>query len=409
MTPTERLILGLYAAVVAAWPIRYLVVGWVIGRCDSLDLGSPRVEADHPKVTAIIPAKDEESTLGECLASVCAQGYPGLEILVVDDRSTDGTAAIVEGFAARDPRVRLIRIHELPPGWTGKTHALHVATAQAAGDWLWYLDADTRHHPDCLSIVLKYALDQKTSMASLVPEMRCETYWEKVVQPLAGIVLMRSFPLFLVNREDKKLAFANGQYILMTRAAYAASGGHEAVRDRFVEDIYLAQRVKAAGLPIRVAFGTAISSTRMYTSLPTIVRGWSRIMYDAMGRRSWPLVAKVVEPIVFSQSAYVAGAVGLAGVAAGWPGPLWGWLLGLTAVNLLMQFAVLHRLYRISSPRTARYAAWYPLAGLVSDWILLRSIRMCGTGRVSWRGTSYGPSVAGTEDAGGGGADTRSP
>ena len=391
MTPTERVILGLYVAVVAAWPIRYLVVGWIIGRCDSLDLGSPRVEGAFPSVTAIVPAKDEASTLADCLASVCDQDYPGLEILVVDDRSTDGTAAIAESFAARDPRVRLISIRDLPPGWTGKTHALHVATAQAAGEWLWFLDADTRHHPECLSITLRYALDQNASLMSLVPEMRCDTFWEKVVQPLAGIVLMRSFPLFTVNDDRKKLAFANGQYILMTRHAYEKSGGHEAVRDRFVEDIYLAKRVKGAGLPIRSAFGTAISSTRMYTSLPTIIRGWSRIMYDAMGRRSWPLWGKVVEPVIFSQSAYVAGAAGVWGLMVGRPGPLWGWLVGLSAFNVLIQAAVLHRLYAVSSPRTAEYAAWYPVAGLVSDWILFKSIWMCWTGRVSWRGTSYGP------------------
>src|SRR5262249_28592137 len=150
---------------------------------------------EPPLVSAIIPAKDEEEKLADCLASVCRQTYPNLEILVVDDRSTDRTAAIAARFAAQDPRVRVLSICELPDGWTGKTHALHVASGAARGDWYWFIDADTRHEPESLSIVLEYARAQRAELASLLPEMRCETFWEKVVQPLEGIVLMRSYPL----------------------------------------------------------------------------------------------------------------------------------------------------------------------------------------------------------------------
>ena len=257
-------------------------------------------------VSAIIPAKDEEASLADCLASVCAQSYPNLEILVVDDRSTDGTGAIARRFAADDPRVRVLTIAELPAGWTGKTHALHVAADSARGEWFWFLDADTRHEPDNLSIVLEYAREHGAAMASLLPEMRCETFWEDVVQPLAGVVLMQSFPLFRVNDDRSRLAFANGQYILIRRSAYVAAGGHRAVRDRFVEDIYLARRVKALGLPIRVAVAQGIGSTRMYTSLGGLVRGWSRILYDALGRNPWRLLGRLLDPLIFSQTGHVA-------------------------------------------------------------------------------------------------------
>jgi glycosyltransferase involved in cell wall biosynthesis len=290
MTLAQWTLLVAYGLIVAAWPIRHLAITLIFRRFDILTIRSPRPgpDEDLPWVTAIIPAKDEESTLAECLASACAQSYPRLEILVVDDRSTDRTAEIAREFAARDGRVRLISVHHLPLGWTGKNHALHLACAQARGEWLWLIDSDTRHHPDSLAIVYAYAQRTGAALASLVPEMRCETFWEKVLQPLEGIVLMRSFPLFRVNDDRSAMAFANGQYILISRAAYDASGGHEAVRDRFVEDIYMAKRVKALGMPLRVAIGTEISSTRMYTSLGQIVRGWSRILYDALGRRPGP-------------------------------------------------------------------------------------------------------------------------
>lgn len=394
MTPTQRTILGIYAALIAIWPIRHVVLSWAFPKLDYLGPGSPRFDSPEPPlVSAIIPAKDEEATLADCLASVRSQAYPNLEILVVDDRSTDRTPEIAREAAAADPRVRPIAIEDLPPGWTGKTHALHVAARQARGEWLWFLDADTRHEPDSLAIVLEYARSHDAALASLLPEMRCESFWESVVQPLAGVVLIQSFPLFWANDPRRKLAFANGQYILIRRDAYAAAGGHEAVRDKFVEDIYLARAVKAAGFSARTAIAHGIGSTRMYTSLPRLVRGWSRILYDALGRDPWRLLAQGLDPLFFSQTAHVALVAALAMLALGKPGPFPAWLLGLSVAHHLLTYTCLRRLYVLSVPRT-RHVAWYPLAGLVLDVILFRAIRMCQTGKVTWRGTAYKESPA---------------
>jgi glycosyltransferase involved in cell wall biosynthesis len=391
MTPTQRTLLGVYAASIAVWPIRHLAISWVVRRLDFLTPDSPRFSSpDPPLISAIVPARDEEATLADCLASVCSQTYPRLEILVVDDRSTDRTAAIAGDFARADPRVRLITIDELPAGWTGKTHALQMAADQARGDWFWFLDADTRHAPDNLVIVMEYAHAHGAALASLLPEMRCETFWESVVQPVASIVLMQSYPLVLVNSERSALAFANGQYILIARAAYEAAGGHRAVRDRFVEDIALAARVKQLGLPIRVALSRRIGSTRMYASLGALVRGWSRILYDALGRSKWRLSVRLLDALLLSQSSHVALASALGLLACGFPGPFPAWLLGMSLLHHLLAYTVMRRVYRLSVP-TSRHVGWYPAANLVLDGILLRAIRMCLTGRVNWRGTAYGP------------------
>ncbi len=392
MTTTEKTILWIYGAIVAAWPIRHVAITWIFSRFDVLKRSSPKYSLpDAPLVSAIIPAKDEQGVLAECLDSVRKQDYPNFEILVVDDRSTDQTPEIVRQAATEDPRVRLISILDLPEGWTGKTHALQVASAEARGSWFWFLDADTRHAPESLSVMMEYARAGNAALASLVPEMRCETFWEKVVQPLAGIVLMRSFPLYAVNNDANKMAFANGQYILMRKDAYDAIGGHESVRDRFVEDIYLAKRVKGMGMPIRVATSTEISSTRMYTSLPQINRGWSRILYDALGRRPWPIVGKIVEPLIFSQTGDIAVVWAVVLMVLGMFGPFTWWLLGLSLVHQVLKTTVLYRMYKFSSPKTARYALWYSLAGLVMIWVCARAIKMCITGQVTWRGTAYGP------------------
>lgn len=395
MTTSQTTILWIYAALIAVWPVRHVVVWWAIRKLDILTPRSPRfTEPDPPLVTAIIPAKDEERTLADCLASVCAQTYPNLEILVVDDRSTDSTPSVARQFAESDPRVRVITIDHLPSGWTGKTHALHLAAAEARGQWFWFLDADTLHEPENLAIVMEYARIHGAALASLIPELRCETFWESVVQPLAGIVLMQSFPLFWVNDDRKTLAFANGQYILIRREAYEKAGGHHAVRDRFVEDIGMAEHVKGLGLPIRVAIAHGIGSTRMYASLGQLVRGWSRILYDALGRSSWRLIGKVLDPLIFSQSGHVALVAALVMLARGTPGPFPLWLLGLSVVHHVVSYTVFERLYRISVPQT-RHVAWFPLANLVMDFILFRAIKMCLTGQVTWRGTAYGPSVSG--------------
>ncbi len=390
MSGTQSTLLWIYAGIVAIWPIRLVVLTLILRRQVFLTPRSPRYDqADPPLISAILPAKDEEANLGDCLASVCRQSYPNLEIIVVDDRSIDRTGEIARRFAAEDPRIRVLTVDHLPAGWTGKTHALDRAADLARGEWLWFLDADTLHAPESLAILLEHARQHDASLVSLLPELRCETFWEQVVQPLGGIVLMQSFPLHRVHDERSSLAFANGQYILIRRTAYDAAGGHEAVRDRFVEDIALASRVKALGLTIRVALVRGIVSCRMYSSLSQLVRGWSRILYDALDRRTSRLFVRLLDVLVFCQSGHVALLAGLLLLALGENRTFAVGLVGLSVVHHVWMYFVFRLVYNTSVPKS-RYVAWFPLGNVVIDAILLRSIRMCLTGKVNWRGTEYG-------------------
>jgi len=388
MTHTQVVLLWIYAGIIAIWPIRLVVIEVMLRRLGALSPESPRYEQPEPPlVSAILPARDEEHNLARCLDSLAAQDYPNLEIIVVDDRSTDRTGEIAQWASAHDPRIRVLTIERLPAGWTGKTHALQHAAKLARGDWFWFMDADTDHAPESLSTLMEYARFEGASLVSLLPELRCESFWEKVVQPLAGITLMQSFPLNVVNDDRSRLAFANGQYILIERPAYLAAGGHEAVRDRFVEDIALAGRVKGLGLPIRVALVRGLVTCRMYSSLAQLVRGWSRIFYDALDRRAWRLSLNLLDGLVVSQTAHVALVAGLALWLSGiWP--LAKWLIGLSVVHHVWMYLVFRRVYRISVPGS-RYVGWYPLGNLIVDMILLQAMRMCYTGRVTWRGTHY--------------------
>jgi len=393
MTSGQSTILWIYAALIAIWPIRYVALKFIFRRARPLTPDSPKLEQSAPPlITAIIPAKDEERTLDECLTSVRAQDYPHLEILVVDDRSDDRTLEIARRHEAEDARVRVVHNAEPPPpGWTGKTRVLDKHAGQTNGEWLWFLDADTRHEPPFLKVMMEHARTHGAALVSILPELRCETFWERVVQPLGGVVLMQSFPLHKINDDSSKLAFANGQSILVARSAYDAAGGHKAVRDRFVEDIALAHKVKGLGLPIRVAMTRGLVSCRMYSSLSQLVHGWSRILYDALDRSPIRLFGRLLDPVIFCQSGHLALLASLILLAVGTPGSFPAWLLGMSLVHHALMYPVFRLIYNASTPGS-RHVAWFPLGNILTDYILIRSIQMCVTGKVTWRGTSYGAS-----------------
>lgn len=380
---------------VVVWGFRHLAIGFIFWRTPTLSLKSARFDrsetatVDLPKISILMPCKDEVANVAACATDLLAQTYTHFELIIINDRSHDGTGAEADKVAATDPRVQVLHLDDRPTGWTGKTYALKRGMELATGDWILFVDADTRHHQDCLSIVLHWAQSRQAPMVSLLPQMRCDTFWERVNQPLCGIVLMRSFPLELVNADWSKMAFANGQFILIQRSVYDAAGGHAAVRDKFVEDIYLAKAVKQK-LKQRVLTAVApeICSTRMYTDLHSQIAGWARIYYDAWGRSVWTALWKIIEPLVFTQTAFLMPFLALLLMATGSDGGFGLRLLGLSLLHNLLMFTVIARLYHFNRARW-QDTFWYPLSGLVSDWIYLRVIRMCITGKVTWRGTTY--------------------
>lgn len=198
----------------------------------------------EPLVSVVLAARNERDTIARCLAALSNQTYGNYEIIVADDRSTDGTAAIVrEEF----PNVTLVRVESLPEGFAGKSHAISTAVARARGQWLLFTDADTEHSRDSIRVPLNYSLKHGVEMLSLLPQPLCIGFWEKVIQPLMSILLFMLFPLERVNRRKSRTAVACGQYTLMDRRAYERMGGHAAVRAFPLEDIEMARRAKRGG------------------------------------------------------------------------------------------------------------------------------------------------------------------
>jgi hypothetical protein len=185
---------------------------------------------ERPQISVIIPARNEEASLGTCLDSLISQAGVAFEIIVVDDHSTDGTGGIAASFASRAPnRLRVIGAGPLPAGWTGKNNAVNAGTRQARGEWLLFTDADTVHLPGSLARALTEAQEYHADLLSYSPEQIAVTFWEMATLPVVFAELARQYPPSKVSDPASPVAAANGQYILIKRETYDAIGGHAAI------------------------------------------------------------------------------------------------------------------------------------------------------------------------------------
>lgn len=248
------------------------------------------VGVQAPRVEIIIPARDEERNIKPLLASLLAQSYPPGRwgVTLVDDGSTDKTAEIAGAIAAQDSRLRVLRAPPLPPGWTGKNHALWQGAALSPpdADWLLFVDADTRHHPHMLSSSLLCAQAVEADMLSLVISVEVGSLWEAVLVPQVGeLYTLLVGSMDVVNKRGKAAA-ANGQFILIRRDLYRATGGLPQVRGDVAEDRALAKACKERGAKIRLMYGRRLVTSRVYNSLPDMWRGYSKTLFWASGHNT---------------------------------------------------------------------------------------------------------------------------
>jgi len=249
----------------------------------------PRLPSPAPRLAVVVPARDEEANIGACLGAIEAQDLGDLEIVVADDGSTDGTAEIVRERAARDPRVRLIPCPERPPGWQGKSWALTAGVRATEGAWIAMIDADVVLGPRALERALALAVDRRVKLLSLLPALRDLNFWERVIQPVIGMFVFLCQPLWRARAPRSSVVVANGQFLLVERAAYLAAGGHEAVKGEIVEDVELARAWKRLGLPLLLAPAFADLEVRMYRGFAGIWRGWGKTIHPYLARHPFAL------------------------------------------------------------------------------------------------------------------------
>ena len=332
-------------------------------------------------VSVIVPARNEEACLATCLTSLAAQSGVSFEIIVVNDHSTDRTREIAKSF----PGVRVVEAGPLPQGWTGKNNAVTTGARQARGEWLLFTDADTTHLPGSLARALEEAQSKGAALLSYSPAQMVTGLLEKAVMPVIFAELASKYRPADVNDPKSSAAAANGQYILITRAAYDAVGGHTAVSTSLLEDVDLARAVKQSGRGIYFRFGGDAVRTRMYRSWPQMREGWTKNL-----------------AILFPSPVELAGRRLLEFL-----------LLAASFALLTLSFQTGHFLYAplcllmpvVTLTRIARaHFSWdanllAPVGLLLFAYLLLRSKLSHRAGKVSWKGRTYGAKQDAAHDA----------
>ncbi|SEB17960.1 Glycosyltransferase, catalytic subunit of cellulose synthase and poly-beta-1,6-N-acetylglucosamine synthase [Paenibacillus sp. 276b] len=239
-------------------------------------------------VSVLIPARNEKLHIQGCLESVLASDTSGfrMEVLVLDDRSEDETAAIVQSIADHDPRVRLLHGVELPVGWMGKSHACHRLVQEAKGEWFMFVDADVRLEPAAIRQTIAAGCEQGGGLVTGFPYQVTKTWMEKLVVPMMVFTIISHLPIFMIRRSSNPMfVAATGAFLLIHRSSYKASGGHAAIQADLVDDMSLAKAVKRAGHPVMLADVHDVTKTRMYQNGAEVWNGYKKNMYEGMGRK----------------------------------------------------------------------------------------------------------------------------
>ena len=354
---------------------------------DAYELAKP-----EPRVTILIPAKDEGEPVRACLESALGQDYPNFEILAIDDRSTDNTGAIMDELAAANPgRMRVLHIPpgQIPSGWTGKNNALFTGLKTVDSDYFLFVDSDVILQPAALRRTMAYSTSTGYGLVSLLLRLECRTFWEELLMPLAGAgVIGLLWVGWANNNHLPRIAFANGQYMLLRRDTYHALGTHAAVRSAVSEDVEMARLAKARGLMPRIAWGTELAAVRMYASLPKLIRGWARNYFGCCHGSAWPTLLGIAFLLLCCFSVYPAMAFAIyhAAIAAPPLSPI-GWGIA-SSIHLGLMTHFLGKSYQWSG--NPRWLAWlFPVGGALLLWIFALALTLCVTRTVEWRGDRF--------------------
>jgi chlorobactene glucosyltransferase len=332
-----------------------------------------------PRVSVLIPARNEEHRLAPCISTIADSDYPNMEILILDDHSTDGTASLVQRRAQGDPRIRLLTGQPLPKGWTGKSWACHQLSKEAQGEFLLFVDADTRFSDRTISQSVSVAHEQRADLLSLWPYLESLSWSEKLVIPFVHLFILFYLPHWAPGRL-RCFGAANGQFVLFRRSSYDKIHGHESVRNHMVEDISIARNMRQAGFKVLNLDGTnpghsiALVRCRMYNRFSEVWEGFTKNLYPSFdGNFPAFLIFQSIQVLLFLTPFYLLFTPA--------NGPLvWTEI----AILLSLRFALAHRFRQ-----SYLGAILHPFGQLLVIAIALNSWLQSLRGRLPWKGRHY--------------------
>jgi len=380
-------LVGLMALGAAGWLALFAYNIWKIREAPRLKpKDASRFPSDAPLVSVLVPARNEASRILErAVASIAAQDYPNVEVIVVDDRSTDATWEIVMRLESAYERVRGVRGTELPAGWAGKVWALEQAKREARGDWLVATDADIVFAKEAVRAGMSVAFRGRFDAVTLLPEIGTGSFWTTVVMPVAAWMIALVLPLDKTNDPKSQVALGCGAFLLMRRSVHDAAGGYEAIRDEVIDDVATARAIKAAGRRLRIEAGQDLLFTPMYETLPELWNGFTKNAFAGAGNSLAVVLRNVTANVVATVLPMILTVAGCAlwlagGFAEARPIAISG---AIAYCSMVLAFIPVY---------AALGGRWYlsPLAGianLVMVSILVNSAWRAVSGRgVVWRG-----------------------
>lgn len=318
-------------------------------------------------ISVLIPARNEATVIGQTVSALLAQAYPQFEVIVLDDHSTDETALVATSAAGDDERFRLISGAALPVGWNGKNWACHQLAQAARYDGLLFTDADVQWRPGALVALAAMQSTTDADFLTVWPTQLTQSWGERLVVPLMSFAVLAYLPVTFAHHSPyPQAAAANGQCIFFRRQAYQACGGHRVVRNRVLEDVLLAQRVKAAGLRLRMADGAGLVACRMYHSWQETLYGYAKNILAGHGSLMLLLLASTGFHLLLFVAPWLWLVGGVWGCGqVGWPWwPLTLILLGYLARGMTA-YSTNQRLYD---------TLWLPLSVLLMTRIALHAL-----------------------------------
>lgn len=367
------------------WVLIFLRLMWTLKRLplfhDEVDKLDTAIDP-WPSVSIIIPACNEAEHIEEALGSVLALDYPALEFIVINDRSSDATGAILERMASQDPRIHPIHIQNLPEGWLGKVHALHKGVQQASGDWYLFTDADIRFEPEALKHALSYVTHHGIDHLALLPRVILHTFWIELAIRTFGLLFLLSTRGDQVNKPDSKIPMGIGAFNLVRASSFRLSPGFEWLRMEPVDDYGLGVMIKRAGGRTHFAMADECLAVPWYTSLKAMFRGLEKNLFGPGAHYQWwrmmLMVLGLWALIAAPSTAFIAG------------------LINHSA--LLLTFAgvpfVLHLIFALFFVREKQSETislmLFPIGVLIFSFMLLWSGYRClKNDGIDWRGTHY--------------------